>query len=140
MTLVKYNPLRNIVNSNFDVDRFFDDFWFGDSDTVWSPTIDIAENEKSYEIKADVPGMKKKDISISFKDNILTISGEKREEKEDTGKNFFKKERVYGKFQRSFRIPQDVDPEKIKAKYEDGVLTVEVPKAEISKPKEIAIN
>jgi len=140
MSLVKYNPLRNFMTNAFDVDRFFDDFWFGDTDSVWSPTVDIAENENSYEIKVDVPGMKKKDLNISFKDNVLTLSGEKKEEKEDKGKNFFRKERVYGKFQRSFRIPQDIDPEKIKAKYEDGVLTVEVPKTESTKAKEIAIN
>ncbi|RKY78856.1 Hsp20/alpha crystallin family protein [candidate division KSB1 bacterium] len=140
MSLVKYNPLRNLMTNAFDVDRFFDDFWFGDTDSVWSPTVDIAENENSYEIKVDVPGMKKKDLNISFKDNVLTLSGEKKEEKEDKGKNFFRKERVYGKFQRSFRIPQDIDPEKIKAKYEDGVLTVEVPKTESTKAKEIAIN
>jgi len=140
MSIVKYSPFNSVMRGGFDVDSFLNNRWFGESDVLWRPMADIIEKEQSYEIKVDVPGMKKDDINISIKDSILTLSGEKTEEHEEENRNFFRKERAYGKFERSFRVPQDIDPDSIKAKYEDGVLTVEVPKSEKSKHKEIAIH
>ena len=132
-----------LVNRNrFDLPGFR--FWsnptqWNEDSVVWSPRVDIEENEEGYILHADIPGMDKKDISLTVEDNVLTIKGKREYENKKEDKNEFFLERAFGNFKRSFKLPQRVAKEKIKADYNNGVLTVTVPKAEETKPKLIEI-
>jgi HSP20 family protein len=141
MSLIRWNPYRNLVSLPREINRFFNDFGLDvwNTDTVWSPAVDITETENGYEVKAEIPGMKKDEIKINYEDDMLTLSGERNHEKEEKNKNYHRIERHYGKFQRSFYLPKHVKADVIKANYKNGVLTVNIPKSEEAKPKEIAI-
>ncbi|BBE30198.1 heat-shock protein Hsp20 [Tepiditoga spiralis] len=102
--------------------------------------IDIYEDEKSLNIEAELPGVTKKDIKINLEDNVLSIRCDKKEEKEEKGKNYFRRERVFGTFERSFKLPENVDVEKIDANFENGILKLNIPKKEKqNNSKEIVI-
>lgn len=105
----------------------------------WSPLVDISEDEKEYLIKAEIPEMKKDDMKISVQDNVLSISGERKYEKEEKGKKYHRVERAYGSFMRSFTLPEDADGSKVGAEYKDGILKVHLPKSEKAKPKAIEV-
>lgn len=105
----------------------------------WSPLVDIAEDEKEYLVKAEIPEMKKEDIKINIHDDVLTISGERKYEKEEKGKKYHRVERSYGSFMRSFTLPEDADGSKVTAEYKDGLLKVHLPKSEKAKPKSIEV-
>jgi HSP20 family protein len=105
----------------------------------WSPLVDISEDEKEYVIKAEVPEMKKEEIKINVQDDVLSISGERKYEKEEKGKKYHRVERAYGSFMRSFTLPEDADGSKVNAEYKDGVLKVHLPKSEKAKPKAIEV-
>lgn len=105
----------------------------------WSPLVDITEDEKEYIVKAEIPEMKKEDIKINVHDEVLSISGERKYEKEEKGKKYHRVERAYGSFMRSFTLPEDADGSKVNAEYKDGVLKVHLPKSEKAKPKTIEI-
>lgn len=105
----------------------------------WSPLVDITEDEKEYVVKAEVPEMKKEDIKLNVHDDVLTISGERKYEKEEKGKKYHRVERAYGSFVRSFTMPEDADGTKVSAEYKDGVLKVHLPKSEKAKPKAIEV-
>ncbi len=104
------------------------------------PSVDLSENKDSFVLKAELPGMKKEDVKVTLQNNILTISGEKKQEQEEKGKTFHRIERSYGSFSRTVELPVAVKTDAIKADFKDGVLTVELPKLEEAKPKEIAIS
>ncbi len=105
----------------------------------WSPLVDITEDEKEYLVKAEIPDMKKEEIKLNVHDDVLTISGERKYEKEEKGKKYHRIERAYGSFVRSFTLPEDADGTKISAEYKDGVLKVHLPKSEKAKPKAIDV-
>ena len=105
----------------------------------WSPLVDISEDEKEYVVKAELPEMKKEDVKLTVQDNVLSISGERKYEKEEKGKKYHRVERAYGSFMRSFTLPEDADGTKVAAEYKDGVLRVHVPKSEKAKPKSIEV-
>ena len=105
----------------------------------WSPLVDIVEDDKAYLIKAEIPEMKKEDVKISVQENVLSISGERKYEKEEKGKKYHRVERAYGSFLRSFTLPEDADGTKVSAEYKDGVLNVHLPKSEKAKPKAIEV-
>jgi HSP20 family protein len=105
----------------------------------WVPTVDITEDEKEYLIKAEVPEVDKKDVKVSVQDGVLTLTGERKQEKEEKGKKFHRVERSYGSFVRSFGLPDDVAEDKLKAEFKDGMLLVHLPKAEKPKPKAIEV-
>jgi HSP20 family protein len=100
----------------------------------FTPTVDVEENDEGYVIKADLPQIKREDVKINVQNGILTLSGERKQEKEEKGKKFHRVERSYGSFFRSFQLPDNVDDTKIAATYTDGVLKVLLPKAEQPKP------
>ena len=135
------NPTRNLWSWNDDLFKTFfnEDRYLTRNSDVYYPAVDIEENEDAYRVFIELPGMEKKDIKISFQDDVLTISGEKKDQKEDKDRNYHYFERRFGKFERSFRIHTDVIEDKIDAGFKDGVLTVDMPKAEIAKPKEIEV-
>jgi HSP20 family protein len=107
--------------------------------TEWSPLVDITEDEKEYVVKAEIPEMKKEDIKINVHDDVLTVSGERKYEKEEKGKKYHRVERAYGSFMRSFTLPEDADGSKINAEYKDGMLKLHLPKSEQAKKKTIEV-
>jgi HSP20 family protein len=105
----------------------------------WSPLVDITEDEKEYVVKAEIPEMKKEDIKINVHDDVLTVSGERKYEKEEKGKKYHRVERSYGSFMRSFALPEDADGSKVTAEYKDGMLKLHLPKSEQGKKKAIEV-
>jgi HSP20 family protein len=105
----------------------------------WAPTVDIAEDEKNYIIKAELPDVKKEDVHVRVENGVLTITGERKAEKEEKGKKYHRVERSYGSFARSFTLPENVEAEKVSASYKDGLLTVTVAKSEKAQPKQIEV-
>jgi HSP20 family protein len=105
----------------------------------WSPLVDITEDDKEYLIKADLPEVKKEDVKLTVQDDVMSISGERKYEKEEKGKKYHRIERAYGSFMRSFTLPEDADGSKVSAEYKDGVLKVHLPKSEKAKPKSIEV-
>lgn len=105
----------------------------------WSPVVDISEDDKEYVVKAELPEMKKEEIKINVLDDVLSISGERKYEKEEKGKKYHRVERAYGSFMRSFTLPEDADGSKVSAEYKDGVLNVRLPKSEKARPKSIEV-
>jgi len=146
MNLVKWNPWREMPALSNRMNRLFDDPFFSigrmaddDSLGMWNPAVDLYEKDDHFVIKAELPGVDRKDIRIDLKDRVLTVSGNRTQEQEVKEENYYRKERSYGKFQRAFRLPTDVDSDKIKAEFKDGVLQVEVPKPIEIKAKTVTI-
>lgn len=106
---------------------------------MWAPAVDIVDEKDQIRVKADIPGMKREDIEVNVENDMLTIKGEKREEKEIKGNDVVQSERYYGSFYRSFGLPVSVDAAKVNAVYRDGVLEVNLPKKEGAKPKQIKV-
>ncbi len=107
--------------------------------TDWTPFVDIEENEKEYLVKAELPEIKKEDVKVTVENGILTLQGERRQEKEEKGKKFHRVERSYGTFLRTFTVPLDADETKVAADFKDGILRVHLPKTEKPRPKAIEV-
>jgi HSP20 family protein len=105
----------------------------------WAPMVDIVEDEKNYVIKAELPDVKKEDVHVSVENGVLTITGERRAEKEEKHRKYHRVERSYGSFARSFALPENVEAQKVSAAYKDGLLTVNVAKSEKAQPKQIEV-
>lgn len=105
----------------------------------WTPTVDISETDGEYQIKAEIPDVRKEDVKVTLEDGLLTIQGERKQEKEEKGKKYHRIERSYGSFVRSFSLPDVIDEEKVKAEFKDGVLNLHLPKSEKAKPKAIEV-
>ena len=105
----------------------------------WAPAVDIQESDKEYLIKAELPEVGKEDVKVSVENGVLSIQGERKQEKEENGKRFHRVERSYGKFVRTFVLPSEVDEQKVLADFKDGVLNLHLPKTEIAKPKMIEV-
>ena len=143
MPLVKYMPLADTEDFPTGLRLFQDSInrLFSDPGTTrpWAPSVDILETENELVLKADVPGVELKDIDIQMENGTLTLKGERKFEKEEKNKGFHRLERSYGSFVRYFTLPDTVDPEHVKADYQNGVLTVTLPKKEIAKPRAIKV-
>lgn len=105
----------------------------------WAPAVDISEDEKEYLIKTEIPEVDKKDVKVPVDEGVLTVQGERKKETEEKGKRFHRVERSYGTFLRSFRLPDDVADDKVKAEFKDGMLLVHLPKSEKAKPKAVEV-
>ena len=136
--------MRGLEDIQDEINRMFEGIaGVSDSDNRLSrlyPSVDLSENKESFVLKAELPGIKKEDVKVTLQNNILTISGEKNQEQEEKGKTFHRIERSYGSFNRTVELPVAVKTDAIKADFKDGILTVELPKVEEAKPKEIAIS
>jgi HSP20 family protein len=142
MTVTKHNPFAD-----------FEDFpaglrLFGDTvarllneptSRPWSPAVDILETEDDLVLKADVPGIDMKNIDISLENGTLTVKGERTFEAQQEHSGYHRIERAYGKFARSFSLPETVDPDKVRAEYRNGVLSITLPKKEVAKPRTIKV-
>jgi HSP20 family protein len=142
MALVRWDPFRELTALQTEVNRLFSRVGGGDvaERQSWTPSIDVIENEGSIKLKAELAGMDPADINIEVQDNVLTVSGERRFQEEVKEDKYYRIERRYGSFSRSIALPQTVSEEGIEAKYENGLLEVTVPKAEITKPKKITVS
>ena len=143
MTLVKWTPRPMNISNDFD-DMFrtlFHSDWKNplNTKTNWKPEIDIKESENLFQIKADIPGLTKKDIKISIKGDQLTISGERKKIIDNENDYYHYRERSFGKFNRSFNLPDSINKDKIHASFKNGILTIELEKHEEIVPKEMEI-
>lgn len=147
MAIMRWDPFKDMLSLQERMNRLFDESFGRFSKGVpeaaavgtWAPTVDVFETKDAIVVKADLPGVNKDSIKIEIKDNIMLLHGERKEEKEVKEENYYRFERVFGRFERSFGLPATVDKSKVKAKYKDGVLEISIPKAEEVKPKEVAI-
>jgi len=147
MQLVKFSPVRDMFSFRNRINHMFDDVFYPiNRDEVelsmgsWNPVVDVYDNDDSIVIKAELPGIDKEGIEIDVKDRVLTLKGERSSESEVKDDNYYRRERSFGKFERAFNLPADVDPDKIKADYKDGVLKIDIPKPEEKKSRQITIH
>ncbi len=147
MALVRWRPMRDMMNVQDEMNRLFDRFfgkelWDEDeqlSQTNWFPVVDIKENKDEFTVFAELPGMNKEDVHITFTDGKLVIEGERKKEQEENEANYHRVERSYGKFCRTFQLPSGIQANKIAADFKDGILKIKLPKSEEVKPKEIEV-
>lgn len=146
MALVKWNPEKELLDIEREFKKMFNRFGIGTQEAeseyenaVWSPLTDISEDKDNYTLTLDLPGVKKSDVKISFVDGVLSISGERKQEKETKESKYHRVERAFGRYYRSFTLPAKIKADDINAEFTDGQLTITVPKAEEAKPKEIEI-
>lgn len=145
MSLVRWEPFRELEDIQARLNRFFTspatrtvaerELAFAD----WSPAIDVQETDREYLIKADLPEVKKEDVKVTVENGVLSVEGERKQEKEEKNRRFHKIERSYGKFVRRFELPTEVDPAKVEAAFKDGVLNVHLPKSPNGSPKAISV-
>jgi HSP20 family protein len=143
--LWNWSPLDQLSTLRTQINRLFEapfGEWSRGSEffDVWSPSLDLYEDKDNLVVKAELPGLKKEEINISFHDGALHISGERKQEGEHKEGETYRSERFYGRFHRTIGLPRPVDANNIKANYKDGVLTVTLPKSEEAKPKQIEVN
>ena len=145
MALVRWQPFHELEDIQARLNRLFSGVGLsasGDerfSFTAWAPAVDIEETEREYLVKADLPEVKKEDVKVTVDDGVLTIEGERKQEKEEKNKRFHKIERAYGKFVRRFELPTEVDAAKVQAEFKEGVLNVHLPKSSNGTPKTIQV-
>ena len=151
MTAVaKWNPMREMeelhrrMTSLFDWSPFRRSNLSGDQENIlaaeWAPLVDIVEDDKEYLIKVELPEIHKDDVRVTVENGTLTIAGERKAEQEQKGRKFHRVERMYGRFERSFSIPDDVEAGDLKAQFKDGVLRVHLAKSEKARPKQIEVS
>lgn len=134
-----WDPFSDIWDLRSEINRVFDDYSGYDLTQSRFPLVDIYEEKNCYRVKAELPGMKQEDIKVSIADNTLTLKGRRNLENDTERGNYQRQERAHGEFYRSFCLPEKVHGDKIKARYQDGILDVEIPKSENAKEREIAI-
>ena len=146
MAITRWDPFRDLVVLQERMNRVFEDAavrgWKNDepsATTSWSPAVDIYETDNEIMVQAELPGVDRKDIALQLENNVLTLKGDRRFEKETNQENYHRIERSYGGFSRAFTIPTVVDEDKIRADYRDGILKIALPKKEQVKAKQIKI-
>ncbi len=138
--LMRYSPFKEIEMLEREINKMFNDFFRGVETSYEYPLIDMIDSKDEILIYAELPGISKDDIKVKIHDGILTISGERKELEVPEKANCLIREREFGKFMRSIRLPHTVDVEKVSAEYKDGILKIRLPKKEEFKPKEIQIS
>jgi len=146
MAITRWDPFRDLSILQERMNRVFEDAavrgWKNDepsATTSWSPAVDIYETDSEIMVQAELPGVDRKDIALQLENNVLTLKGDRRFEKETNQENYHRIERSYGGFSRAFTIPTIVDEDKIRADYKDGILKIALPKKEQVKAKQIKI-
>lgn len=147
MSITRWEPFRDLVSTQDRFNQLFNDTFahaFGDqqelSPRAWVPPVDIYQTEEGLVLKAELPGVNPDDVEIRVEDNTLHLKGERKFEKDVKEENLHRVERSYGTFARSFALPNSIDPDKVRAEYNGGVLTLTMPTREEAKPKTIKIN
>lgn len=142
--ITPWRPFKELERIRKEMDQLWESFFErrptrGEELSEWLPSIDFSETKNNYVVKAELPGIDPKDIDISLTENVLTIKGEKKQEKEEEGENYHFVERSYGSFTRSIRLPGQVQSDKVSATFKNGILKITLPKTEEAKKKEIKI-
>jgi HSP20 family protein len=150
MALVRWEPVRELTSLQNEMNRLFNTFFDAPSQNAvgnggggalrrWLPPMDLVETDDHFVLRADLPGLSEGDVQIELEDNVLTISGERKAEHEDSREGFYRLERSFGQFRRSLTLPEGVNPDGIAASFDKGVLEVRIPKPEERKPRRVAI-
>ena len=146
MTLARWDPFRDVAALQDRINRLFDDAFpkakSPEDDaglSAWRPAVDIYATESAVVFKMELPGVKKENISVEVKDNVLTIRGERVVDSDVAQEDFYRRERIFGAFNRSFSLQHPVDPQRIKARFKDGVLEVQIPKPEAEPTRQVAV-
>lgn len=144
MAIVRYNPLRELRGMQEQMNRLLDLAWNREPgeelrEGVWQPLVDIFENDEAVVIRAELPGVEQGAIEVKIEGSTLTIRGERKQDSEVRQENYHRIERYYGPFQRSFLLPQAIDQEKVQAACDKGVLTITLPKKQLTKPRQITV-
>ena len=145
MAIIRWDPFREMSTLRERMNKLFEDTFTGRGEdkelvsSAWAPAVDIYENENEIVLTAEIPGINEKDVEIKIEDNTLTLKGERKFEKETKEENYHRIERSYGSFYRAFTLPHSVDPDKIEAVHENGVLKITMPKRQELKPKTVLI-
>ena len=137
MAIIRWDPFREMTQLQNRFDRLFDAV--GGRQESWLPAVDVFDTQDAVVLKAELAGMNPDDIQIEVEDNVLTIQGERKFEEKVDEERYYRVERRFGSFQRSLALPQGVKADQIEAAYDEGILTVTVPKAEQEKPKRIEV-
>jgi HSP20 family protein len=146
MAIVRWEPFRDLLATQDRFNRLFNETFakaFGEEEVpsrTWAPPVDIFETDGNIVLKAEMPGVDPKDVEVRVVDNTLYLKGERKLEKETKEENYYRIERSYGSFSRSFALPSSIDSGKVEANFKDGLLTLTMPKREEAKPKTIKIN
>ncbi|HEX3625259.1 MAG TPA: Hsp20/alpha crystallin family protein [Verrucomicrobiae bacterium] len=146
-TLTRWDPIRGMEELHNQLSSLFGRAPLrrpeGQEESItvaeWAPPVDISEDDKEYLIKVELPGLKKEDIHIAVADGALTVTGERKVEKEEQNKKYHRVERAYGRFARTFVVPDDAEADKVAAEFKEGMLGVRIPKSEKAKPKHIEV-
>jgi HSP20 family protein len=145
MAIIRWDPFRDMVTLREKMNRLFEDVFTGRGEdkelaaSTWAPAVDIYETENELIMTAEVPGIEEKDIEIKIEDNTLSLRGERKFEKETKEENYHRIERSYGSFYRAFTLPNSIDPDRIQAEHENGVLKISMPKRQELKPRKVKI-
>jgi len=147
MALVKWDPFRDVAVLQNRINRMFDESFGPSRDRddemnmcAWRPAVDIYETETGVILAVELPGVGKENVAVEVKDNILTLKGERLSKPEIKEENYYRQERCYGSFQRSFTLHHNIQPNLIKATFKDGMLEIEIPRPEEEQPKQITVN
>ena len=142
MALVRWNPIGTLAGMEIDrLHRMFEDLQTEAFNQAWVPAVDIYETDAhEVVIRAELPDMKKEDIGVTFENNVLTLTGERKQDQSVRREQYQRVERRFGSFSRSFTLPASVDASRIAATYKDGVLTIRLPRREEAMPKQISVN
>ncbi len=140
-SLIRWSPMRDILETRRMMDRAFDSMWYGDKPEMWEslPLLDVVENDNAVTVKAELPGYTPDQIDVRIEGNVLHLKGEMRKEDEKNDGQYHIHERSMNSFQRSISLPSEVDSDKTEATFENGVLTLMIPKSEHAMPKRIEI-
>jgi HSP20 family protein len=148
MALIRWEPVRELNTIQNEMNRLFNTFFDapatpGNGPAVsrrWIPAMDLVETDDDFVLRADLPGLSEKDVNIELEDNVLTISGTRKSEHDERKEGYYRVERASGAFSRSLTLPEGVDPEKVSANFDRGVLEVRIPKPEQRKPRKVTIS
>ena len=147
MTIVRWDPFRNVTTLQDRINRIFDETVSRSKDydvevrrCDWRPVVDIFDTEKAIVINAELPGVSRDSITLDVKENVLTLKGERKSDEDVSQESYYRMERCFGTFERAFTLPSMVDPEKITANFKDGILRIEIPKPQEKRPQQITIN
>ena len=147
MELVRWDPFRELEDVSDRLNRMFSRppmrTSAGGKENMmvaeWTPSVDISETDREYQIKAEIPDVKKEDVKVTLENGVLTIQGQRKQEREDSGTKYHRIERSYGSFARVFSLPDAIEEKNVKAEFKDGILNLHLPKSEKAKPKAIDV-